>query len=97
MFKHTPTAGTGKPALFFEGGQTPFWKMLPKRGFKNRFSWKYDNVLLAEIEAAVRCGRLDPTRVITVKHLYDAGLIEKKAYNRDGVQVLPLCHPHSFN
>lgn len=97
MYKRTTTAGTGKPALFFEGGQTPFWKMLPKRGFKNRFSWKYDNVLLAEIEAAVRCGRLDPTRVITVKHLYDAGLIEKKAYNRDGVQVLRCCHPHSVD
>lgn len=89
MYKQAPHAGTGKPALFFEGGQTPFWKMLPKRGFKNRFRSVYDNVLLAEVEAAVRSGTLDPTRVITVKHLYDAGLLEKKAYNRDGVQVLP--------
>lgn len=89
MCKQAPHAGTGKPALFFEGGQTPFWKMLPKRGFKNRFRSVYDNVLLAEVEAAVRSGKLDPTRVITVKHLYDAGLLEKKAYNRDGVQVLP--------
>jgi hypothetical protein len=63
------------------------WKMLPRRGFKNRFRCDYDNVLLAEIDAYVRAGKLDPTRVITVKHLYDAGLLERKAYNRNGVQV----------
>lgn len=83
-------AGTGKPALFFEGGQTPLWKSLPRRGFKNRFRCEYDNVLLTEIDAYVRAGKLDPTRVITVKHLYDAGLLERKAFNRNGVQVMPL-------
>jgi ribosomal protein L15 len=83
-------AGTGKPALFFEGGQTPFWKMLPKRGFTNRFKCEYDNVLLSELDAYIRAGKLDPTRVITIKHMYDAGLLEKKAYNRNGVQVRSL-------
>ena len=80
-------AGTGKPALFFEGGQTPMWKMLPRKGFTNNFRCQYDNVLLSEIDAFIRAGKLDPTRVITVKHMYDAGLLEKKAYNRDGVQA----------
>ena len=81
-------AGTGKPALFFEGGQTPFWKRLPKRGFHNRFSFEYDNVLVAELDAYVRMGKLDPRNVITMKHMYDAGLLEKKAYNRNGVALL---------
>ena len=74
------------------------WKMLPRKGFTNNFRCEYDNVLLSEIDAFIRAGKLDPTRVITVKHMYDAGLLEKKAYNRDGVQVLscfallPLSH-----
>lgn len=80
--------GTGKPSLFFEGGQTPMWKRLPKRGAHNPFSYSYDSVLLTDIDVAIRSGRLDPARVITMKHLYDAGLIEKKAYNRNGVAVL---------
>lgn len=63
------------------------WKMLPKRGFTNNFSCHYDNVLISELDAYIRAGKLDPTRVITIKHMYDAGLLEKKAYNRDGVQV----------
>ena len=81
-------AGTGKPALFFEGGQTPFWKRLPKRGEHNPFSYTYDNVLLAELDAYIRAGKLDPRNVITMKHMYDAGLLEKKAYNRNGVSLL---------
>lgn len=81
-------AGTGKPALFFEGGQTPFYKRLPKRGEHNPFTYEYDNVLLAEIAAYVRLGKLDPQRIITMKHMYDAGLLEKKAYNRNGVALL---------
>lgn len=63
------------------------WKMLPRKGFTNNFRCQYDNVLLSEIDAFIRAGKLDPTRVITVKHMYDAGLLEKKAYNRDGVQA----------
>lgn len=63
------------------------WKMLPRKGFTNNFRCEYDNVLLSEIDAYIRAGKLDPTRVITVKHMYDAGLLEKKAYNRDGVQA----------
>lgn len=81
-------AGTGKPPLFFEGGQTPFYKRLPKRGEHNPFSYEYDNVLLAELAAFVRMGKLDPRKVITMKHMYDAGLLEKKAYNRNGVALL---------
>ncbi|NJR42505.1 MAG: mitochondrial large ribosomal subunit protein uL15m [Akkermansiaceae bacterium] len=68
------------------------WKTLPKRGFTNNFRCEYDNVLLSELDAYIRAGKLDPTRVITIKHMYDAGLLEKKAYNRDGVQVNAL-HP----
>lgn len=36
----------------------------------------------------MRMGKLDPRNVITMKHMYDAGLLEKKAYNRNGVALL---------
>jgi ribosomal protein L15 len=85
---HCACAGTGKPALFTEGGQTPFWRRLPKRGAHNPFSYTYDNVLVTELDAFIRMGKLDPRNVITMKHMYDAGLLEKKAYNRNGVKLL---------
>ena len=81
-------SGTGKPALFFEGGQTPFWKRLPKRGFHNPFTYVYDHVTLYALEAYIRMGKLDPRNVITMKHMYDVGLIDKKAYNRNGVTLI---------
>lgn len=85
---HCAHAGTGKPALFFEGGQTPFWLRLPKRGAHNPFSYTYDNVLVAELDAFIRMGKLDPRNVITMKHMYDAGLLERKAHSRNGVMML---------
>lgn len=45
-------------------------------------------MLVAELDAFIRMGRLDPRQVITMKHMYDAGLLEKKAYNRNGVALL---------
>jgi hypothetical protein len=66
---------------------------LPKRGAHNPFSYTYDNVFLAELDAYIRAGKLDPRSVITMKHMYDAGLLEKKAYNRNGVALLAARPP----
>jgi ribosomal protein L15 len=78
----------GAPGPFFEGGQTPLLMRLPKRGARNRFTYVYDNVILAELEAYIRMGKLDPRKVITMKHMYDAGLLDKKAHSRNGVALL---------
>ncbi|HPT88766.1 MAG TPA: 50S ribosomal protein L15 [Bacilli bacterium] len=63
----------------FEGGQTPLFKRLPKRGFTNIFRKEY---------AIVNVGALNVFRKnqrVTVEKLIEKGLI-KKEY--DGVKIL---------
>lgn len=63
----------------FEGGQTPLFKRLPKRGFTNIFRKEY---------AIVNVGALNVFRKnqrVTVENLIEKGLI-KKEY--DGVKIL---------
>lgn len=36
--------GRGKVAPYFEGGQTPLYRRLPKRGFNSKFKVEYDIV-----------------------------------------------------
>ena len=64
------------------------WKRLPKRGFYNRFHYTYNALYLSDLDAAIRAGKIDPSRVITSKHLYDVQLIDKKAYNKNGVALI---------
>eukprot|EP00466_Bigelowiella_natans_P007043 jgi/Bigna1/86464/estExt_fgenesh1_pg.C_100303 len=62
----------GKP--FFEGGQTPLHRKLPKRGFKNVNKVRYEPVNCSSIVERINQGRIDPYKKITIKDLYDAGL-----------------------
>jgi len=43
-------SGHGHLSAFFEGGQTPLYRRLPKRGFKNKFKVSYDIVNLKTID-----------------------------------------------
>lgn len=69
----------------FEGGQMPIHMRMPKRGFHNpnglRFAW----INLANIEAAVKDGKLDAKKPINEDSLVKAGLVRRK---RDGVRLL---------
>jgi large subunit ribosomal protein L15 len=69
----------------FEGGQMPLHRRLPKRGFKNIFSKKFNELNLGRIQAAVDSSRLDAKKPITVDALKDAGLIRR---SKDGVRLL---------
>jgi large subunit ribosomal protein L15 len=69
----------------FEGGQMPLHRRLPKRGFKNIFSKKLNELNLGKIQAAVDAGRLDGKKPITVEVLREAGLIRRV---HDGVRLL---------
>jgi len=69
----------------FEGGQMPLHRRLPKRGFKNIFSKKFNELNLGRIQAAVDSGRLDARKPITVDALKEAGLIRR---SKDGVRLL---------
>lgn len=64
----------------FEGGQTPLYRRIPKRGFNNK---RFANVY-AEVNVDA-LNRFDDGTVVTAALLAEAGLI-KKLY--DGVSVL---------
>ena len=73
-------SGRGKPARGFEGGQTPMFRRMPKRGFVNIFAkrWAVLNVdTLARYFGAGATVDLDALRA--------AGLASK---NHDGFRVL---------
>ena len=72
------SGGGVRPA--FEGGQTPLFKRLPKRGFTNVSRKEYAVVNLGDINEKFEAGT-----TIDVEALKNAGLI-KKEY--EGVKVL---------
>lgn len=68
---------------WFEGGQMPLQRRLPKFGFKNPFRVSYQAVNLDRIATAVAAGKLDAAAV-TVEALVKAGFAGKN----DKIKVL---------
>lgn len=71
-----------KVRFWFEGGQMPLQRRIPKFGFKNPFRTEYVPLNVDTIEAFVSEGKLDHT--ITLADLENAGLID----NGDLVKLL---------
>ena len=63
----------------FEGGQTPLYRRIPKRGFKNHFKREYAIVNVAELE------RFEDGTVVNMELLLNEGIIRKEL---DGLKVL---------
>lgn len=63
----------------FEGGQTPLYRRLPKRGFNNHFAKEYALVNVSDLE------RFENDTTVTAEMLMNEGLIRKEL---DGVKVL---------
>ena len=63
----------------FEGGQTPLYRRIPKRGFKNHFATEYVTVNVADLE------NYDNDTVIDINTLLKDGLVRKQL---DGLKVL---------
>ncbi|AEA34314.1 50S ribosomal protein L15 [Hippea maritima] len=61
----------GAKAAYFEGGQTPIYRRLPKRGFKNPFRVEYDVVNLNKLEAICSDGD-----VVDINYMVQKGLIK---------------------
>tara|TARA_Y100000588_G_scaffold11966_1_gene13070 strand:- start:3099 stop:3620 length:522 start_codon:yes stop_codon:yes gene_type:complete len=60
----------------FEGGQMPLYRRLPKRGFNNKFSKKYAEVNVGQIQSAIDRGKLTVEKgFVDIKALEAAGLI----------------------
>ncbi|MEM6666638.1 MAG: uL15m family ribosomal protein, partial [Pseudomonadota bacterium] len=70
---------------WFEGGQMPINRRLPKRGFNNPFAKHYSEVSLGRLQVAIDAGKIDAGQPITEAVLKDAGLFKKL---RDGVRIL---------
>lgn len=71
-------SGGGKGA-YFEGGQTPLVRQLPKRGFTNVFQKVYAEVKLNDLN------RFAPGTVVTPELLMESGLVNKV---NDGIKIL---------
>lgn len=63
----------------FEGGQTPLYRRIPKRGFNNHFKTEYAIVNLSDLE------KFDNGTVVNAETLLSEGIIRKEL---DGVKVL---------
>jgi len=64
----------------FEGGQMPFARRVPKRGFNNIFATHYATVNIADLDKKFEDGT-----VVTAESLKKSGLLKKTL---DGVKIL---------
>jgi large subunit ribosomal protein L15 len=91
----TARSGASIPA-WFEGGQMPLIRRLPKRGFTNIYKKKYGIINVETLE------RFEPAQEVTPQLLASKGLIRVQ---HDGIKVLgagaltkPLTvHAHKFS
>lgn len=63
----------------FEGGQMPYQRRIPKRGFVNIFETKYATVNVGDLE------RFEDNTVVTLELLMQSGMIKKPL---SGIKVL---------
>jgi large subunit ribosomal protein L15 len=70
-------AGGGVPT-WFEGGQMPLQRRVPKGGFKNRFRVEYAPVNVGRLQEMVADGKIDATQPVTPEVLVAAGIVRKK-------------------
>ena len=87
---HGKTSGRGEKGqkarsgggvhIWFEGGQTPLYKRLPRRGFSNaRFATKYAVINVSDLN------RFKDGDVVTPELLKESGLVKKEL---NGIKVL---------
>jgi large subunit ribosomal protein L15 len=60
----------------FEGGQMPLYRRLPKRGFKNIFKKKIQNINFNTISNIIKNHKIDPLNII------ESDLFEKKIFSK---------------
>ncbi len=66
-------SGSSIPA-WFEGGQMPLQRRVPKYGFTNRFRVAYDAINISRLSELVEGGRLEKGAVVTPELLVSLGL-----------------------
>ena len=69
----------------FEGGQMPFYRRLPKRGFNNIFRKEYEILNIGQLQKAVDSGRLDGGKAVDEAALKASGLVRGR---NSGTRIL---------
>lgn len=62
----------GKIRRGFEGGQTPLYRRIPKRGFNNIFSTEYASVNVSDLE------RFEDGTVVNIELLVKEGIVRRE-------------------
>lgn len=60
----------------FEGGQMPFYRRVPKRGFTNIFRIKHAEITLGVLQRAITASRIDSKKKISVVELVAGGIMK---------------------
>lgn len=93
-------AGASIPA-WFEGGQMPLQRRLPKFGFKSPFRTEYRVVNLSRLSQLIEDGKLDPAEPITPEQLVAVGVARKsdriKVLGSGAVGVALTIKAHAFS
>ncbi len=76
--------GNHRMPAWFEGGQMPLQRRVPKFGFKNPSRKTYCTINLSRLDALVQAERLDPSEPVTPATLLAAGQVGAK----DQVKIL---------
>ena len=76
----------------FEGGQMPLYRRLPKRGFKNPFKLKTQNVSFNMINNIIEKYKIDPEQ-INEDELFDKKIFKKSKGNLKLLNVGELKKP----
>ena len=63
--------------IWFEGGQMPLQRRIPKFGFKNRFRIEYRGINLSRLSRLVDEGRIDASAIVTPEVMVQAGIARK--------------------
>jgi large subunit ribosomal protein L15 len=79
------TARSGVSLNGFEGGQTPIYRRLPKRGFNNVFAREFQEINLDRLQKAVDEKRVSTDATITAASLVESGILRRSF---DGIRLL---------
>lgn len=68
-------SGAKERPVFFEGGQTPLFKRIPKHGFNSPFRTEYSIANVGRIQRLVDEGRIETSEPVTPEILEEVGAV----------------------
>lgn len=94
-------SGSGNRPVWFEGGQMPLFRRLPKYGFNNPFKEEYSIANVSRLARLVAEGTLDADAPVTPEVLEEAGAIRSaervKILGDGSIDVALEVSAHAFS